>query len=48
MNKMEKGNIGQSGTLLKTLKTIEYEPQQDRQRRSSDKAWREQEIGNMR
>jgi hypothetical protein len=48
MNKVEKGNIGQSGTVLKVLITIEYEHQQDRQRQGSGKAWREQEIGNMR
>jgi hypothetical protein len=48
MNKVEKGNIGQSRTVLKILKTIEYEHQQDRQRQGSGKAWREQKIRNMR
>ena len=48
MNKVEKGNIGQSRTVLKILRTIEYEHQQDRQQQGSGKAWREQKVRNMR
>ena len=48
MNKVEKGSIGQSRTVLKILKITECKHQQGRQRQGSGRAWREQKIRNMR
>ncbi len=48
MNRVGKGNIGQSRTVLKTLRITEYGFQKDRQRQDSGKAWREQKMRSMR